>query len=1175
MTSVMSCPTEGALLTPKRRWTKLCRSRVIGSALYHSKPIAILIVATLVLFRTWIGSRSPGGTDSAFLYSGVAFYRTHGLQLFTVWLPSPLGQVSQYSMYWLISMLTAVFQGTLLTYKLIAVSIAFMSGIGMYAISWSWSRSRAGALAAAVFYSFSPMSIAQWLSGHLDVQLSMAVGPIVIWSICRLIDTGSRRAAVGLGLCASALLLLTTGQAAYWILPAVVIIASRLPISFRKATRVIRRALPGAVLTVAVFAAASAVQLFVWLFGVHAAFIGSQDLAIELLTIHEKYSLAFGPGIIGVPGETWLLPGSNLSFTSFTSLLYILPEIAVVLFATWSVFVRKSSLPRIFFVLAVFAWLLESGPHGPVGDAYVFVWQHVLFFRELRVPGRWQMISSFAVAIMLALSIAEMASRGSGWQFKWQHMMQPGRRAKRKFSGAYTLRRLQPLAVRNNQWRAGKTVGYFGLLILMAGTLLTINAGTIFARGLPTINPPHSYVSTYSALARSPGDWRVLTVPFGQGWMGGPIYGDYEGIAADLGYTSPLYDGRNVLGNGGWDPRGSQFVTFLEDVINQGVDRHLASLLGEAGVKYIVSSPEPAIEVPSGQMNFLRREHDFKLLRSGYGMTVLENSLAQPQASQPRTACVIAGGYSVLEDLTEQPAFNFRNTAVYFADQVVKTSGWSTLVRIIELDHCLIMGPGAAGELAVLRNSTASVQATSISSSQWPSGPISPLLDSQADPAQWVSIPAGHRLAWKVDVPSAGSYRIWVRIMRGTNTASVPVTVNGVPAGSIAPTLPATLGFQWLPARVIRLSKGPARVILRGTSRGTSPQVAEIALVHAGNGQNEIVPGVKRNWVIVDRSPLDADLYSHPRIEWSNPIISSQWQRLPGVKATRERNGMVTFSPTAARRLKFAMAYALLPRSINPKEPLAFEFRGAGTGATFYLNFYFKDHSEKSVSFVDTSSSRKALFFTLQNGRAARSTIGPAVENPYVTSPPLQVPDWSGLKYLTLSSNSRNWQGGTVRIAGPFPMKLSHSLPYFAGHFPSADRSEPAIGAKLGTPFVSTTTGLHGLRPGILDFAQSYNPGWHLTGADADVHTVELGFQNSYLVRSGGSHARLNYGPAAIGMWGTIVSLVAWSLGLVILIAWPLGTSVLRHRRRTRSVDTGSTVLAETQRTDPSRPTVV
>lgn len=1147
MTRIQGSLPEERYPRPERRPETVKRARLLGLILHHSVPSVILIASTLVLFRTWIGNMLPGGTDSPFLYSEMVFFKYHGLNVFTVWLPTPFGQVSQYSMYWLLSMLSTVFRSTLLTYKLAAISIALTSVFGMYAVSWSWTRSRLGALAAAIFYGFSPLSMAQWMTGHVNVQVSMALGPIMLWCIDRVLETGSKRAAVGLGLCGSALVLLTTGQGAYWILAIMVFVPVKFCVRWRNFAAMLWRGVIGALLAATVFVAASAVQLLPWASGARAVFAGGSGLAIESLNIHAKYSLGFVKGIAGIPWETWLPLGSNVSFVSFHSLLFIVPEIAIVAFASLAVLTRKGSFYIAFLIMAVAAWFVAAGPFGPMSSYYRYIWEHVVFFRELRVPNRWLMLSSFAVASMLAMSISTVRT----WSMRRKtRSAAPGPdalypHAFPKHASAGRARR------RGGSWRAVKVLGHSLLLVVTAWSLLELNGGTILASGLPTIKPPPAAVSTYTALGRTPGDWRVLTIPFGQSWMEGPIYGDYEGIAADLGYTSALYNGRSVVSTGGWDRRASQFATFLQDLVNQGVDHHLAGLMGAVGIGYVVSNPEAAVLVPAGQANFLRSQQGLKLVSDANGMMVLENPLAQAQATQPASSCVIAGGYPVVEDLTEDPAFSFQTTAIYFADQVVSTSGWSGLERMIAASHCLILGPGGLGELTVLHDSAASAPATSVAPSQWQSGSIDPLLDSQGDPAYWVSIPPGQRLGWRTAAPSAGSYRVWLRIMREPGAAVVPVSVNGAPAGSVRPALSGTVGYQWLPAGVIHLDRGPVHVSLDGPGPGVAPQIAEIALVRSTGAQGALPAGVRPSWVIKDKDALDPKLLQKASVDWSHPFTAGPWHATPGTIAKQARRGIAVLKPAAAVREDFGLARVAIAGKINPRKPLAFEFQGSGKGKTFSLGFLFRDGSQTSYSFQDVTSRPRLLFFTPQQARYTRAPLVGRTPNQYFPAHTQQqvVPDWNQLIGITLSTSSHVWPGGTVRIGGPFAVKAP-GLPHFAGSFPKAGSSGTMRGVRLIDPIVSFRASLQNVKSGILNFSQSYAPQWRLSGARSSVHTVAFGFENSYLVENGAERAVIAYQPATVGMRGTIISLAAWGIGLGILLIWPRGKDLFRRRRR-------------------------
>lgn len=1130
------------------------QARLRRAVTYHGLPVAMLVAATLVLFRTWLGSRFPGGTDSGFLYSGLAFYRTHGLQLFTVWLSTPFGQVSQYSVYWLLSLLTAVFQGTLFTYKLAAVVIELLSALGMYAVSWSWSRSRLGALAAAIVYSFSPLAVSQWMSGHIDVQISLALGPLMLWCIVRILDTGSLRAAVGLGLCGSALLLLTTGQAAYWLLAVAIVVIGKLLTAGRGVLAMLRRTVPAALAALAVSAAASTVQLLPWLSGARAAFAGGQNLAIETLAEHAKYSLPFAQGVLGVARESWLPPADNLSFTSFGSLLYIVPQAIVLVVAALSVLTRRATFAAILLLLTVTGWFLAAGPFGPAAGLYTAIWQHVVYFRELRVPNRWLMVSLFSVASMLALSVSAVTSRLSGSPGKLSGS--PGKHAVRQGSGPAADRHGRTVHLPRLPGGPTRALLHSVSLAAVAASLLVVNAGTILAQGLPTINPPTAYAAAYRALAQVPGDWRVLTIPFGQAWMGGPAYGDYEGAMADLGIVSSFYDGHSVVSNGGWDPNASQFTTFLTDVMNQGADRHLAPLLGAAGIRYIVVNPELPVQAPWGQANFIARQAGLKRVSSSHGVTVYENPFARSQITQATSSCVIAGGYTVLEDLTEDPSFSFRTTAVYFADQVVRTGGWQALTRLVASSHCLIVGPGAAGELTVLRDSEASVQATSIAPANWRSGKIHPLQDSQASAADWLMIPPGGQLTWNAPVTAAGQYSVWVRILRRPGAAQVKVSVNGAAAGSIKPALSANVGYQWLHTGKAQLQGGHAHIVLTGLSSGTSPQIAEIALV-PGNGTANPLDSFQRSWLVEDHTAADASLYSQSSVDWSHPETTGHWRVTAGSKGVQGPQGSVTLTPVDVNRQYFSLASAPIPAVINPAEPLAFRFQGPGNDATFTLTLLFRNGYHKSFTFVDSTSQPQMLFITPQSGDPATLPSSLSVRAPnQLLSSGTGVPDWHQLKEVALSAGSQTWPGGKIQIAGPYPLKVSHTLPYFTGHLPAAT-SAPVAGARLATPLVAASAQVRDLRPGILDFSQSYDPHWQLTGQQATLHTVELGFENSFVVDKPADRAALTYSAAAVGETGTLISLVVWCLALMSLLFWHSLARITRRRGHTRFTSGG------------------
>ena len=320
-------------------------------------------------------------------------------------------------------------------------------------------------------------------------------------------------------------------------------------------------------------------------------------------------------------------------------------------------------------------------------------------------------------------------------------------------------------------------------------------------------------------------------------------------------------------------------------------------------------------------------------------------------------------------------------------------------MQMIARSHCLIIGPGGGNELSVLKNSVKSVQATSIAPPGWLSAPIDPLLDSQAGPADSVQIPLGGKLAWHTIIPSAGSYRVWIRVLRQPSASNIPVTVNGIAAGTVAPALSASVGYQWMPASVIHLSAGPEKIVLSGGDLGTRPEVAEVAVVR-GSGTSGVPDGIQSSRLVQDVDNLDAGLYDNPSARLSGPLITNAWKAVSGVRVSNVHGAAATLIPTEATRSQFSLVNASLPKSINPNEPLAIKFQDAGNGAEFYLNLYFRDGSRKSFSFQDTTSKPRVLFFTPnEGGPAALANITSGADNS-------EVPQWNQLSRLTLSTNS-------------------------------------------------------------------------------------------------------------------------------------------------------------------------
>jgi hypothetical protein len=313
--------------------------RVVGSSgrlervRGHRLPLAALAALGLTVMRNVLfGHGVPAGVDSAFLYSNMRLYNAHHVLAFTGWAPEPFGQAQQYSIYWLLAMLTALSGSVGGVYDLALVTTFLVAALGSYRLAFWISGSRLGAVVAAALYVLAPFSIAQWLAGHLNVEISYALGPWLIWTLWRSLRSGSGRAMVGLGLAGSACYLLTTGQGVYWLLPLSTVVVAE-AFQRRHAARAFATRLTKTVLVAAaVFTLASAVELLPLAAGVRAPFVDTGSrFYIQSLAIHAQYSEPFMRNVVGIPTEDW--SRSNLAGGSYDGVAYWVLAIALLLFA--------------------------------------------------------------------------------------------------------------------------------------------------------------------------------------------------------------------------------------------------------------------------------------------------------------------------------------------------------------------------------------------------------------------------------------------------------------------------------------------------------------------------------------------------------------------------------------------------------------------------------------------------------------------------------------------------------------------------------------------------------------------------------------------------------------------------------------------------------------------------
>jgi hypothetical protein len=1038
----------------------------------------------------------PASVDSGFLYSLLPFFDQHDVGSFSGWLSWPFGQVQHFSIYWLLAPVESLVGDPVVVYKLAVLVTVLLASCGAYGLAYWLTSSRLSASVAAGLYVLAPFSVSALLAGHLDVAISYAVGPFALWSLWAALRNGSRAAMVGFGLCGSALYLVTTGQGAYWVLPALGVLVAEVVRARQRGAAV--RPIAGRIwhvtrVAMVVFLAASAVQILPLLAGINAPFVrGNTHYYVQELATHARYSSSFFDSMLGVPREVWTTPEITIAAGPFTGFFYRVVALALVLIALSALFTRHVRASAVLLLPTVFAWMLASGPEGPIRPLYLFFYNHVPYFSLLRAPNRWLMVSTLGISMLVAMAIGGFLGR---------------HRASTLFG------RRRDLGSR---------------LAIVAVWLGLFSGSYALFHGIPTWEPPSSYAQAYSQLRSDKADWRILTTPYFQTWMrSGTEYGSDLTFAADLGHTSTQWHGNATLDRGGWDPRASRFARYLSELTEQGTSRRLTKLLGAVGVKYIGLNPHRAWEVPSWQNPFFRRQEGLRPFTKSGRIAIYRNAFALPQAFLARQECLVVGGLGVLGDLAEQPSFSFSRVALRFADQVAAVGGRDDLTAAVASSSCMIMASGGERALTALLYAADSRALAPFAPNDWITGETSPSRDIAADPSLMVSIPSGERLEGAVSAPEAGRYSLWVAGLRTVDQGRVSVAVDGKTVGSVDLDAAAGAGIRWTPNDPVSLSKGRHSFALHNVAKDDKRDatLTKVALVPASASVKSTLASAH---VIRERGGAGPITQSSQAVGPS--LLKSHWntdQASDFVTATTQHSSLDVRVVRSGRRY-FTIASGRARGAVNPYRPLAIRFRGTGSGQTFYLNVLFDRRGERLVwfRFVDETREERTLLFS-----------------PLQPSGVSTVPDWSNVKGFSISTNSKIRWPETASIDGPYQLSGTTPRPSFV----AADGSDPFSSAPPGMSALDPPTQKvndhaklgDGLGRGTLVFTQSYHPDWKLKAKSGHArHTVALGFANAYSVDKPLEGASLSFTAAKYGKVGTWISLFAWLMCLGIVVRW-------------------------------------
>jgi hypothetical protein len=1123
---------------------------------YHTPGLVPALGIALWLTRHWLFSSSlPAGTDMLGFVSRAQQNRSLG-QALSLWNPAGWGARRALTMESLLGLLTSFTGDPVLTVKLAALAILLASGIFAYLLAWRIRPSRLGAATAGVLYMTSQQSLSHWTSGHVNVEVGIALTPLILLLWIEGVRAFSVARSCGLAVAAAAIVLARPDLLLYPLPFMVLYVFVRLAV-----VPGVRATLRNAALT-SVSAAAATLLLSSYLIVPTLAGIRARWLTVESLfglkQLAER-SLSAYPSLLGFAREIgYLAFTGQQTWSSHPWLpfpLYAASASIIVLLAFAAPAFQRDDRLIYLACTAVLATLLGKGPHGPVGHPYLWLVSHVPILANLRDPNRWLIVQAVAYAVLAGVTVSWIANR------------------------------LRPRAL---SLVATGALGSAALLPV-APTLST---------GLRSITVSAAQRQLLARVAADPHQSLVASVPYDQTYRFIQQRG-YRGWEHDLGSESAAFTNHAAVGDGGWNQQAADTVAFTSTLLRHR-DPATVTLLGTLGVKYLLDFSYPASDPhlltggagPFTQQRALAALPGLEPLEANRAGTLYQLSAFSPLVSLRPSIAVVLGGREGIAAFADLPSVDLRSWSVFTADDLLAEVGVDGLLSLARRADALVVADTTPNDLAVLA-----------------SPPLASLPGITSDPGldtktQIVPSDASTRLgslasqtasaaqslrrsgATSFIVRQRQTLELWARVRSSSSAARLSFGIDGTRVRTLLPLTVVGGGFRWY--LVARRTFAPGwhrlNVTVHNSAFGGSYELDQAKLIDATTRASlrsrfaSLLDSRAERAIFADtpaqiQTPLSAGELESQALDVA-PDPNTFWRVLEPdhVRATAQGGLLLALSPTRhlhtivehhfARALDWSGANHLLLR-----------FRGTGTGATyrFVVDFNRVHHRSASLFFTDRRSGWQTASFAgvgigstaperwshvtairlatddrttsglLEIGALRIATAPPrTIRLPVAPLPRTQVVNVAGKRlvvppdatHLTVKLSPRQLlSGGRVVIGGALLRSGAPGQVHFA---------------RTGATSYRFTVASR--RPGVLQFAQAYDPRWQVTIDGRSLKpTSGFGLVNTYLVPAGHYTGTIRFAGNGFEVLGAAIS-----AGSLLLLA---GVALLDRRRGQRKAE--------------------
>jgi hypothetical protein len=1142
---------------------------------YHLPGLALLVAVTVWLMRRFIfTSGLPAGTDMLGFISRASQYESFS-RLYDSWATASFGYRRVFNFDNIMAALTLLMRSPVATVKVVDLMAMFGAGLGAYALAWSWYRRRLAATVAGILFMSSQTVLTRWGAGLLNVQVVFALAPAMLLAFSSCLERFTLRRSIGFAFTIGCCLLVRPDLILYQfpllILYMVVALATRRDFG----TRVANLARTLAVSVPAVLLLNSA-----WLVPLAAGFRVGYETLNQLFSLSslQQHSLTFDQSLLGLGREIgyFNFTGAETWYSSpwFPQWGYYMFAGVVPLLAFAAIWWHRDRRTVFLVLAAVLATLAAPGTNPPLGRMYLWAVENVPVFGNLRDPNRWLIAQAIAYAILAGLAIDQLAKGASG----------VGRRLSRQDVG-----RAWPSAVSG------------AVAVILVGLAL-VQVLPTFVAGLRTWHVTPSQQVLLDRLRAIPSSDRVLSLPTQD--LQFLQQGTYEGFEHDLGSESALFTGRQDVADGGWEQGSANFTAYQTTLLLRR-DPAFATMAASVGVSRVLSLNYPLTKQVANAVTGIGAYSEQRAAAQTPGLTPLvSNSAGTDYAignvaaplSFRRNVAVVLGGSQGAAALADQPGINLSDWAVFEADDVIETDGYSQLLALIHQANLVLLADERPVDIAV-EGIAPIATFTGITSSLQLDRLISALPADQSaqagslnDPAVPIPQPQSTKAGTSFSVRSPQRVEIWARVLTSGSAATVQAQVDGAKVGSITPV---TLGqgFQWVQMATVQVGAGRHQVTISAapSTYGDNYEVQQVRVVSPGaleSAETQLSGALaaRASRVAYDYDSADVAKWSWPSLVSSltprGTAFSMNAWTVPqgtGTSTATSAPGSGTAPQFTVRPKRpfytFAEIHYRKPQNWSDRPYVYLQFKGTDSGKLYQLVFNFGrgDKDEARYTFIDNSKTWKTLAFSTTNP----GVVSGKVDWSRIYSVRLALPSKAETGTLTLglprpSSPINSFKVSVPVVPGSGSFKAtSAQKPVCFGSSKTTGSSQPLLSrGTLVLPLSSVSTSCRIYVPsragyqqlpavpvsthktgaeswsysfsagqsGVLVWTQAYDPLWHLTGAHGGAALPQLSVVNGYFVGSGKHSGTIAFGGESSAIAGVGLSLVTALVLLAVVV---------------------------------------